>query len=199
MAIQLSLQKTQESILEQEGNTTSSALLDFTVHKLGAHTKIYQRNLKKAQNNCLNELKNQLNEKRDDPDTTEDEIMEIEKNVDEVLETICSQEAQKMETFRLLNDEKASKAMINLEKKITGYSNMSRMNKPNPDYIDPEKGGSKDEAVNPKKILLTDPIAVRRNMRYFMQDIYNKQEGLTREEEHVISFLGRDGDNKVLD
>ena len=77
LAIQLSLQKTQESILEQEGNTTSSALLDFTLHKLGAHTKIYQRNLKKAQNNCRNELKNQLNEKRDDPDTTEEEIMEI--------------------------------------------------------------------------------------------------------------------------
>ena len=46
LAIQLSLQKTQESIIEQEGNTTSSALLDFTLHKLGAHTKIYQRNLK---------------------------------------------------------------------------------------------------------------------------------------------------------
>ena len=35
-----------------------------------------------------------------------------------------------------LNDEKGSKAMINLEKKITSYSNMSRMNKPNPDYIE---------------------------------------------------------------
>ena len=104
-----------------------------------------------------------------------------------------------METFRLLNDEKASKAMIDLEKKITGYSNMSRMNKPNPTYKDPEKGGSTDERVNPKKILLTDPVAVRRYMRYFMQDIYNKQEGLTPEEEHVISFLGRDGDNKVLE
>ena len=54
--------------------------------------------------------------KRDDPETTEDEIMEIEKNVEEVLDTILSQEAQKMETFRLLNDEKASKPMINLEK-----------------------------------------------------------------------------------
>ena len=32
-----------------------------------------------------------------------------------------------------------------------------------------------------------------------MQDIYNKQEGLKPEEEHVISFLGRDGNNKVLD
>ena len=53
-----------------------------------------------------------------------------------------------METFRLPNDEKASKAMIELEKKITGYSNMSRMNKPNPDYIDPERGGPKENSPN---------------------------------------------------
>ena len=37
-----------------------------------------------------------------------------------------------METFRLLNDEKASKAMISLE--ITGYRSMYRMNQPNPNY-----------------------------------------------------------------
>ena len=43
--------------------------------------------------------------------------MEIENEVDEVLSSICDQEAQKMETFRLLHDEKASKAMISLEKK----------------------------------------------------------------------------------
>ena len=89
--------------------------------------------------------------------------------------------------------------MINLEKKITGYSNMTRINTPNPDYIHPEKGVSKDEAVNPRKILLTDPAAVRRYMRYFMQEIYNKQEGLTPEEEYVMSFLGRDEDHRVLD
>ena len=76
---------------------------------------------------------------------------------------------------------------------------MTRMNKPNPGYKDPLKGGSKDEAVNPRIILLTDPAAVRRYMRYFMQVIYNKQEGLTPEEEHVISFLGRDEDHKVLE
>ena len=73
------------------------------------------------------------------------------------------------------------------------------MSKPNPDYKDPEKGGSKDEAVNPRKILLTDSAAVRRYMRYFMQEIYNKQEGLTPEEEHVISFLGRNEIHRVLD
>ena len=49
LAIKLSLQSTQENILEQEGNTTPASLLDFTLHKLGAHTNIYQSNLKKAQ------------------------------------------------------------------------------------------------------------------------------------------------------
>ena len=73
---------------------------------------------------------------------------------------MCNQEAQKMETFRLFNDEKASKATINLEKKITAYSSMSRMNQPNPNYINPEDGGSRDERINPKKKLLTDPAAV---------------------------------------
>ena len=92
-----------------------------------------------------------------------------------------------METFRLLNDEKASKAMISLEKKITGYNNMSRMNQPNPNYISPENGGSRDERVNPKKKLLTDPAAVRKYMQFFMQEIYRKQQGLTPEE-YVISF-----------
>merc|ERR1711940_205788 len=115
------------------------------------------------------------------------------------LTTICDQEAQKMETFKLLNDEKASKAMISLEKKITGYSNMTRMNKPNPEYKDPKDGGSSDEKINPRKILLTDPAAVRSYMRHYMQDIYTKQQGLTPEEEHVISFLGGDNDNKVLE
>ena len=60
-----------------------------------------------------------------------------------------------METFRLLNDEKASKAMINLEKKITGYSSMSRTNQPNPNYINPENGDSRDERK--KKKLLYRP------------------------------------------
>ena len=103
-----------------------------------------------------------------------------------------------METFRLLHDEKASKAMISLEKKITGYSSMTRMNQPNPNYISPENGGSRDERVNPKKKLLTDPAAVRKYMQYFMQEIYKKQQGLTPEEEHVISFLRSDNDDAVL-
>ena len=76
---------------------------------------------------------------------------------------------------------------------------MTRMNQPNPNYISPENGGSKDERINPKKKLLTDPAAVRKYMQFFMQEIYRKQQGLTPEKEHVISFLGSDNDDAVLE
>ena len=72
-------------------------------------------------------------------------------------------------------------------------------NQQNPNYISPENGGSRDERVNPKKKLLTDPAAVRKYMQFFMQEIYSKQQGLSPEEEHVISFLGSGNDDKVLE
>jgi hypothetical protein len=76
---------------------------------------------------------------------------------------------------------------------------MTRMNQPNPNYISPENGGSRDERINPKKKLLTYRAAVRQYMQYFMQEIYRNQPGLTPEEEHVISFLGFDNGDVVLE
>ena len=36
-------------------------------------------------------------------------------------------------------------------------------------------------------------------MRFYMQEIYTKQQGLTPEEEQVISFLGSKNDHNVLE
>ena len=36
-------------------------------------------------------------------------------------------------------------------------------------------------------------------MRFYMQEIYTKQQGLTPEEEQVISFLGSQNDHKVME
>jgi hypothetical protein len=63
-----------------------------------------------------------MNEKRNDPDISGAEILEIETEADLILYTICNQEAQKLETFRFLNDKKASQVMISLEKKMQRYS-----------------------------------------------------------------------------
>ena len=68
------------------------------------------------------------------------------------MQTICQEEAEKMQTFSLLHYEKPS-----TEKKITGYSSIAKSNKPNPAYTSPELGGSNDDSVNPKSLLMSDP------------------------------------------
>ena len=104
-----------------------------------------------------------------------------------------------MQTFRLLNDEKPSKAMIDLEKKITGYCSIAKMNKPNPAYISPELGGLNDDKLNPKSLLMSDPKEIRQYLRHFMQGIYSKQDGLNTSPEHLLEYLSQDSDDAVLE
>ena len=59
--------------------------------------------------------------------------MEKDEELESLTNQICQQEAEKMAVFRLINDEKPTRAMINLEKKIGGYCNINKINKPNPD------------------------------------------------------------------
>ena len=54
--------------------------------------------------------------------------------------------------------------MIALEKKMGGYTSVSRLNTPNPNYVKPEDGGIADEILNLKSILLTDPADVRKRI-----------------------------------
>ena len=89
----------------------------------------------------------------------------------------------------MLIDENPSAAFISLEKRKQGYSNITKINKPNPIYLTPKQGGSLDEKINPKKILLTDPVAVRQHMQYFMQTIFTLQDDITPEKEHIFTFL----------
>ena len=113
-----------------------------------------------------------------------------------ILQDFCEEEAEKMQTFRLLNDEKPSKAMIDLEKKITGYVSISKLNKPNPAYVSPELGGSKDEKLNPKSL---NPLEIRKYLRHFMQGIYCKQDGLNSSSEHLLEYLSQDSDDAVIE
>ena len=85
-----------------------------------------------------------------------------------------------MNTFRLLHDEKPSRAMINLEKKISGYSSISKINKPNPNFIPPEEGGDPNPTVNPKALLLSDPKEVRAVVKIGGQPLGRRGKGRDR-------------------
>ena len=66
-------------------------------------------------------------------------------------------------------------------------------------HTSPAKGGSLDNAANPRRKILTDPKEVRDFMRKHMVTIYKKQENLTPEEDHVLSFLRGMDDKNVMD
>ena len=144
------------------------------------------------------DLTEELGSARDHEDRNEEEILEIEEQIDNILEDICNTEKAKMKTFRMLYDEKPTKQMLSLEKKLCGYTSIGKINKPNPNYIPPEKGGVDDPITNPKKFLLTDPQEVRKFMRDEMQKIYKRQEGVTPERDQILSFLKGNNDEKVI-
>ena len=47
-----------------------------------------------------------------------DLILKKEEDFDIITNQVCQQEAEKMAVFRLINDEKPTRAMISLEKKV---------------------------------------------------------------------------------
>ena len=103
-------------------------------------TKTYQKELITNQENKLRELSNDLTSARNSGNV--DLIIKKDEELGTLLNQVCRQGAEKMAVFRLINDEKPTRAMINLEKKIGGYCNINKINKPNPDYTPPEEGGT---------------------------------------------------------
>ena len=197
LALLLSNQKTKEELLHQNLEIDKDNTLDYLIKVIANKTKLFQRCFKMEQNDDLKERERELKWARDH--CAPQEILEKENAYNDTLEQICNREALAMNTFRLLHDEKPSRAMINLEKKLSGYSSISKINKPNPTYTPPEGGGDPDPAVNPKSLLLSDPKEVRKYLRHFMQDIYLKQEGLQTDQNNLLAFLSSNDDTVVLD
>ena len=197
LAILISNQPTHQEILEVGTEIGLDTVLDYTINQVGNVTKTYQKQLISKQENKIRELSDLLTSARNSGNVNL--ILEKEEELDIVINQVCSQEAEKMSVFRLINDEKPTKAMISLEKKLGGYCNINKINKPNPDFIPPHRGGAHCEITNPKSLLLSNPKHVREYMRHFMQNIYLKQEGLNTGINDLRAFLGSGNDQRVLD
>ena len=91
------------------------------------------------------------------------EVIEGLKEEDKtILDQVCEREAAKLKTFKILHDEKPSKGMIALEKKLTCYTNVSMLYCPLETHAAPDVGGLIGEPEkNPRRKILTDPKEVR--------------------------------------
>ena len=223
LAITLSLQKTKQELIEKGLDISTDYALDYIIQKVASVTKIFQKKYRNQKEDLLNGIQLDLSNAIEEGD------VELRGQLDlaykQVLDTICQEEAKKMQIFRLLHDEKPSKAMIDLEKKMAGYCTITKLNKPNPGYVPPTEGNTlptngtteftnecfpptqggslpnrealNDHVVNPKSLLMSDPVEIRSYLRHFMQKIYKKQEGLKTSKEDLLDFLSKDSDNAV--
>ena len=197
LAISLSLQKSKAELLDLGTEIQSEFTLDYVVKKVAHVTRIFQREYKKQKTEAEDNIRKAIRSAEEDGDLNK--LSELDGVLNDFLQNICQEEAEKMSTFRLLNDERPSKAMIELEKSITGYSTIAKLNKPNPAYTPPERGGSPDETLNPKRLVMSDPKEIREYLRHFMQGIYSKQDGLNTSKEHLLDYLKDDEDEAVVE
>ena len=135
--------------------------LDYILSKVKNATKIFQRNLKALENDALEDLQQQIEEAKEDSETSEQEIELLEDEHWKILKKVCEREAAKLKTFQILQDEKPTKGMLALEKKLTGYTNVTMLYGPVVEHTSPAAGGSLDRAANPRRKILTDPKEVR--------------------------------------
>ena len=101
--------------------------LDFIIYKTGCATKQYQRKLKNMEQDLLTEVESTIEKiQEEEPDNLED-IEKLKSQHKAVLEQISERESAKLKTFKILEDEKPSKGMIALEKKLSGYTNITML------------------------------------------------------------------------
>ena len=106
-------------------NIETRNALDFVVFKAGNATKLYQIYLKALEKDTLTDIQDRLEVmKKDDPENTEGiDILELEYGA--ILGEVREREAAKLKTFKILHNENPSKGLIALEKKLSGYTNVT--------------------------------------------------------------------------
>ena len=87
--------------------------------------QLYQRNLNALEKDTLNSIQDRLVEIKEDDSENIEGINSLEKEYGAILGEVCERDAAKLNTFQILHDEKPSKGMIAIEKKLSGYTKIT--------------------------------------------------------------------------
>ena len=121
----------------------------------------------------------------------EDIIYQLEKiNYEKIKATLLIKAA-----FNLLDNEKPTKAFLNMENSKGGYSEITKLNIPNPQF-NKELPESLD---NIKQFPITIGKLIREVARHSFQKIFDHQDNLTTDEEDIVGFLNSDGDTLPME
>ena len=192
IAILLSTEPSNEDLMRENFSIPKADLLELVLANLKVDTQIFTRNAKVKTDTTFASLQAELQSILSEEDSPESKVA-IE-DITTQLEAINNQKLQatleKKAAFNLLENEKPTKAFLNMENAKGGYSEITKLNIPNPNF-------DKDVAeslMNIKYFPITNGDAIREEARHSFQKIFDLQDKLKTNTNDIINYLNSDGD-----
>ena len=136
IGVLLSNEPTNAELLEHPLDISKPTLLELVLTQLKDDTINYSKRDKTTKSQRKFELKAELQSLICEPDTVENNIAIHDKTVE--LESIEEEDLrgklEKKENFNLLDNEKPTKAFMNMENAKSGYSEITKLTVPNPTF-----------------------------------------------------------------
>ena len=101
-----------------------------------------------------------------------EEILDIESQIKELVDEDDVNALKNRKNYIILEDERPSKAFLNLENAKRGYNEVILLNKANPEF----NPNLEENAANPKLIPITDREGISQEFHQAFTQIYKKQD-----------------------
>ena len=170
------------SLLEEKPSISYANTLEFVLMKLKLVTKSFQSKYNKIEKNIITTVQDKIEELSMDPTKNLELLSRYRQQLDILLHNSLLKDAAKLNGFRYLKDERLSREVMNVEKKIaSSYVDI-------PSILDPAT-----------QTITKDPKEINNIMSSFMREIYKKPSYISSSKEKIIEFLTCDGDEHLLD
>ena len=197
ISILLSNEPTNEILVNRDTTISKPNLLEFILQKMKDDTIIFARNQKKTNTKTSSELKETLQSLLSEPESLENTmyILDTQNRLETHETTLMHDTLSKKANFNLLENERPSRSFLNMENSRSGYSEITKLRIPNPNYdkLIPESPN------NMSHFTITNQDLIRYNMTDAFQNVFFQQPSLTTDTKDIIDFLNSDGDTKPME
>ena len=196
IATLLSLEPTNEELLQNSLQISTPNLLELTLTKMKEETIKYAKKNKiksdLTETKLRNDLENLLSQDIDDQNiqqihTKENELAELE---EKKLYDLLS----KKQNFLLLEDEKPTRQFLSNESRKSGYHEITRLRIKNPNH----NPNIPDSDINFPYLNVTENKQIYSELHHTFQQIYKEQTNLNLKEDALTEYMNSDNDTEPL-
>ena len=185
---------TTDELVEMATDISKKALHEFLLTKCKEQTMNYTKQFRlKGNIPMINKLRADLTTLVNSGESGED-ILKIEARMKELEEEDIARALKLRKNVSIREDERPSKAFLNLENAKRGYNEVILLNKTNPEY----NPNLEENAANPKLIPITDREGISQEFHQAFTQIYKKQD-VEDNAEAIQGFLESGGDTKPME